>query len=94
LGVDRVVCGLAAVDGFPIQRVPEDIRYPFAGTQVCQPVPGEETGDTDDDGLPRGRDSLEQGCWPSGPIPVPHTLTVLTQDTDVHGADMQIDTAV
>ena len=48
LGVDRVVFGLAAVDGFPIQRVPEDKRYPFAGTQVGEPVPGEETFDTDD----------------------------------------------
>jgi hypothetical protein len=94
VGIDLVVVGLATVAGLHRQRVPEATSDPCAGPQVGQPVPGEDTCDTDDEGRPRGCDGLEQGCWPSGPIPVQPKLTGLTQDTDVHGAGMQLDTAV
>src|SRR5262249_35182002 len=93
-GVAPVVCGLAAVDGLQREGRPEDHRHARPRTQSGPPVPGEEPCDTDDEGLARGRAGLEKGCWPSGPMPVQPHCTVLTQDTDVHAASRQIDTAV
>src|SRR5436309_2554749 len=47
-GVDAIVLGLAAVDGFHVQGVAEDEGDLFARAQVGEPVPGEDALDTDD----------------------------------------------
>jgi hypothetical protein len=41
-----------------------------------------------------GRDGLEQGVGTGWHIPMQSHLAVLTQDTDVHGAGMQVDATV
>ena len=43
MSVDRIVFGFAAMDGLHVQRMAEDKRNPFLGTQVSEPVPGEES---------------------------------------------------
>ncbi len=67
---------------------------PFAGTEVGQPVPGEDAFDTDDQVLPVGRNGLEKRLWACGHIPVHKDLSILVQDAEVHGAGMQVDAAV
>jgi hypothetical protein len=61
LGVDLVVLGLAAVDGFHVQGMPQDERDALTGAEVGQPVPGEDALHRDDDVLPVGGDGAEEG---------------------------------
>jgi hypothetical protein len=68
---------LAPVDGFHIQRLPEDKRNSFTGTEVGQPLPGEETGDADDQIGPVGCDGLQKRLWASGHVPVEQNLSRL-----------------
>ena len=94
LGIDLVVFGLAAVDGFHIEGMAEDKGNAFLGTEVGEPVPGEDTFDGDDQIVPIGRNGLEKRFWAGFHVPVQQDLAVLVQDTDVHGAGMQVDAAV
>jgi hypothetical protein len=94
VGVDLVFCGLAAVDGLHVEGVAEDKRAPFLGTQVCEPVSGEEPFNGDDNVGPRGRHDLEKRLWASSHIAVHHDLAVLVQDTDVHGSGMKVEAAI
>ena len=43
LGIDFVVSGYTAVDGFHRACVPEDKREPFAGVGIGEPIPREES---------------------------------------------------
>jgi hypothetical protein len=63
LRVNPVILGLPAVKGFPRQRVSEHTRNSLVGTQVGQPVPREETCDTNAHVFPVGRDGREKGGW-------------------------------
>jgi len=60
LRVDLVVLGLAAVDGFHVERVPQDEGDALAGAQIGQPVPGEDALHGHDDVLAVGGDSDEE----------------------------------
>src|SRR5262245_16664502 len=82
------------MDGLHIQRMPEDKRNAFARAQVGEPVPGEDAFDTDDQVLPIGRNGLEKRFWASRHVPMHQDLALLIQDTEVHGAGMQINAAV
>ena len=62
--------------------------------QVGEPVPRKDTFDSDDNIIPIGHNGLEQSVWTGWHIPVEHYLAVLTQDTDIHGAGMQVDTTI
>jgi hypothetical protein len=77
LRVDRVVFGLTAMDGFHRQRLPEDKRHPFSGTEVGKSVPGEEAFHGHDDMVPGGCDSLEEGLWSRGHIPMDQDRAIL-----------------
>ena len=94
LGVNRVVCGLTAVDGFYRERVTEDKRHTLLGTQVCKPIPGEETCNTDDEIVALGGESLKQRFWGCGHGAVPERLPSVVHDAEVHGAGMQINATV
>jgi hypothetical protein len=92
--IARVVLGFATMERWHGERVPEDTRPLCAGTEVSQPIPGEETGDTDDQILPVGGNGLEKRCWASWQVPVDKQLALLVQDTERHGAGVQSDAAV
>src|SRR6266581_2813018 len=94
LGVDGVVFGLAAVDGFHREGVAQDKRNAFPCAEVGKPVPGADTGDAHDQMLAVGRNSLEKRVWSGWHIPVDKHLSLLVQDAEGHGASMQIDAAV
>ena len=69
-GVDLIVFGLAAVDGFHGEGVSEHEGDALAGTQVREPVPREDAFDTDDQVLSLGRNGLEKGGRARGHIAV------------------------
>jgi hypothetical protein len=94
LGIEFVVFGFATVDGLHVEGVPKDRRQPLSSTQVSTPVPREETFDSDDNSLSIGGNGLEQRLRACGQIPMYHDLAVVIQNTDIHGAGMQIDAAV
>jgi hypothetical protein len=93
LGVDLVILRFATMDCLHIEGVAEHKRAPFPGAEISQPVPGEDTCDGHDDLAPIGRKGLEQSIGTGLHVAVQHDLAVLTQDTDVHGAGMQVDAA-
>jgi hypothetical protein len=74
--------------------MPEDKRESFVRTQIGEPVPGEEAFDGDDEVVPVGRKGFEPGLGTRWHMPVQDKLAVLTQDTAIHGAGMQVDAAV
>ena len=76
------------------QGVAQDKRAPFLGTQVGKPGPRKDTFDGDDNIGAIGCDSFAQRISTGWHIAMQHHLAVLTQDTDVHGAGMQVDTTV
>ena len=94
VGVDRVVFGLAAMDGLHRARVPEDNRDPVLRTQGSEPVPGAEAFDSHASLFPGGRDGLEQRLGTGLHVPVQPELARLVQDTDVHAAGVEVHTAV
>jgi hypothetical protein len=89
VGIDLVVLGLTAVNGFQVQGMAEDEGNPRLGTEVREPVPREDTFDRDHEILAVGRNDLEQGVWAGLHITLPHDLPVSVQDADVHGPGMQ-----
>ena len=91
LGIDRVVFGLATMAGLHGERMSQDKRQAFASAEVGEPVPREDTFDTDDPVLSVGRDGLEQWFWPGGHSAVHQNRTILVQEAEGHGAGMPID---
>ena len=67
---------------------------PLLSTEISQPVPGEDTFDTDDDILAIGRDGLEKRFWGCWHVTVHQNLPNLVQDAEVHGAGVQVDATV
>jgi hypothetical protein len=93
LGVERVVFGLAAVDRFHLQRVPEDNGHLFRGAEVGEPGPGQETFDRDDQIVPIGCHALENRLRTGVHVALQQDLAVLAKDTHGHAASMQINAA-
>ena len=94
LGVDLVVFGLAAMDGFHIEGMTEDKGNPVLSTEIGKPVPGKDAFDADDESVAVGRDGLEKRLWGRGHVPVHQGFPSLVEDTEVHGAGVEIDTTV
>jgi hypothetical protein len=94
LRIDLVVFGLPAVNGFHIEGMPQDEGNAFVRTEVGKPVPGEDTLDGHNQAIPIGCHGLEEGFRRRFHIAVQQDFAILAQDTDVHGAGMQVDPAV
>jgi hypothetical protein len=94
LGVARVVCGLAAVDRFHLQRVPEDNGHLCLGAEVGEPVPGQETFERADQLRPLGCPGLEKRLRTGVHGAMPQDLAVLAKETHVQAASMQIKAAL
>jgi hypothetical protein len=94
VGVDVVVFGLTAVQGFPRERMTKDTRDLVFSTQIGKPVPGTHAGGGENDLLAGGRHGLEQRLWGRGHMAGQACCSRLVEDTDVHGAGGQIDPAV
>jgi len=94
LGVHPVVVGFATMAGFHRQGMAEDNRQAFVGTQVGEPVPRKDALHGADDIFPIGGNDLQKRLWARLPIAVDQNRAGLVQETDVHGAGMQVDAAV
>jgi hypothetical protein len=94
LRIDRIVFGLAAMDGFHVEGVTQDKGHTLCSTQVGQPVPGEETFDSHNEALTIGRNGLEERFWRCCHMAVQQNFARLAQDADVHGAGMQVDPTI
>jgi hypothetical protein len=94
LGIKTVVFGVAAMDGFQVERVPADEGDPFPRAQVSQPIPREETFDRDDNIIPIGCNDLEAGRGGGVVVVVYQALPGTVYDTDVHRPGMPIDATV
>jgi hypothetical protein len=57
-------------------------------------VPGEEALDTDDEIFPVGRNGFEERFGGGLHMPVEQDLPLLVQDTEIHGARVQVDATV
>ena len=82
------------MDGFHVERVPEDEGDPFPRTQVRQPIPREDTFDRDDNIVTLGGNDLEEGLGVGVVIVVDQDLPVGVHDTDGHRPGMKIDSTV
>jgi hypothetical protein len=91
LGIARVVCGLAAVDGLQRQRMAEEKRHPVVSAAVRQPVPGKQACGCEDALRAGGRNGLEPRLGGRGPMAVQACCPGLVEDADVHGAGVEID---
>jgi hypothetical protein len=72
----------------------EDERNALLGTQVSEPVPGEDAFNRHDQAIPVGRHGFEKGFRIGFHIAVQQEFTVVAQETDIHASGMQVDAAV
>jgi hypothetical protein len=94
LRVDRIGFGLAARDGFHVERVAEHEGEALAGTPSREPGPREDALDGQGHLVTRGGTGLEQGGWMGVHVPRHDALTMVVQDADVHGAGMPVEAPI
>jgi hypothetical protein len=94
VGVDPVVLGFAAVDGFHIEGVPEDEADPFGGAEIGEPVPGEHALDGNDEVFAVRGDRVEERLRGRPEVAVQQDLARLVEDAQIHRAGVEIDAAV
>src|SRR5215510_2011497 len=63
LGINLIVFGFAAVNGFHIKGMPQDKSEALLGAEVGEPIPGKHALDSHDEPLAVRGDSLEKGVW-------------------------------
>jgi hypothetical protein len=94
LGIALVVFGLPVLEGVQVERMAQHAGNARLGTKSSEPVPGEETLHCHYASVSGGRKSLEKRLGGRVHVPMPHNLTVLAEDTDIHAAGMPSDAAV
>jgi hypothetical protein len=92
--IELVVFGLAAVHGFHGERMPQHAGDTCCGTEVGEPVPGEETLDGHDQAVTIRRNSLEKRFRRGFHVAVEQHVAIVAHDADVHTPGMQVDTTV
>ena len=66
MGVDLVVCGLAAMDRFHREGMTEDKRHTVFSTEVRKPVPSKQACGSEDDLSAVGGNGFEKRLWGGG----------------------------
>src|SRR4029453_6200590 len=94
LGIDFIVFGFAAMDGFHVKRVAQDELDSFLRAQIGQPVPAEDAFDGHDQVLAVGFDGFEESLGTGAEVTVQQNLPLGIEDTEIHPAGMQVDAAV
>jgi hypothetical protein len=94
VGVNPIVLGLAAVDGFHVQRMAEDEGDLLAGAQIGKPVPGEDALDGDDQILPVRGDRAEEDLRVAADVLIEQDLAGLVENAEIHGAGVQVNPTV
>jgi hypothetical protein len=91
LCIDRVVFGLAPMDGLQVEGMTPHEGHPLLSTEISPPVPGDETFATDDDILAIGRDGREKRVWGCWHVTGHQHLPSLVHDAEGQRAGVQID---
>ena len=94
VGIDFIILGFTAVDGFHIQGVAQDERNVVQGAEVRQPIPAKDTFHADHDVIEEGKDHFKEQLRIGFDILVHFDLAALADDADVHFSGVQIDPAV
>jgi hypothetical protein len=94
VGVDLVIFGLAAVDGFHVQGMTEDKRDTMLLTQIGNPVPGEHAFYGDDNILPEGFYDAEKDISSSCNVSVQSDLPCFIEDAEIHFFGVKVDSAI
>jgi hypothetical protein len=94
VGVDPIVLGLPAMDGFQVQGVAEDEGDLLASAQIGEPVPGEAALDGDDQVLLVRGDRAEEDPRVTADGLLEEDLAGLVEDAEIHGAGVQVNPTV
>jgi hypothetical protein len=92
--VDRVILGLAAMDGFHRQGVAQDERDPLRGAEIREPIPREHALRRDDQIVSVRGNDLEERLRGRLHVAMHEHLAGRVQDADVHGLHVEIDSAI
>jgi len=87
LRIDLVVFRLTTVDGFHVECVSKDEGNALIGTQISEPVPGEDACNGDEP-LAIGGNGLEEGFRSGLHVAMEQDVAIVAQDPEIHGAGM------
>ena len=93
-GIELVVLGLPAVDGFHRQRVPQHEGNPLGGADIGEPVPREHALGRHDEILAIRGNGLEQRLRIRLDVAVHEHVAARVEDADVHRLHVQINPAI
>jgi hypothetical protein len=82
------------MDGLHIEGVSQYKGDVFVGTQIGEPVPGEDALDGNDEVIAERRDGPQERFGGGLQNAVQQDLAVPVQDAQIHGSGVQIDAAV
>jgi hypothetical protein len=92
--IDLVILGLTPVNGFHIESMTQNQGNVLFGTQVGEPLPGEDAFNRHDQPLTIGGNGFEERFWSRFHVAVQHDFPIVAQDADIHRAGMQVDATV
>jgi antitoxin component HigA of HigAB toxin-antitoxin module len=92
--VDSVVLRLASVNCLHVESVTENEIDAFAGTEVGEPVPGEDALRRDHEVLAERSDSLQEDIGSRRQVSVKQRRSLLVEHARVHASRVKIDAAV
>ena len=94
IGVDLVVFGLAAMNGFHVECMAKDKGDLLISAEISNPVLGEDALNGNDNVLTIGSNGLQKDIRVCLDVTVQEDLSLLIEDAEIHCSCMQIDTAV
>lgn len=94
MGIDLVIFCLSAMDGFHIEGVSQYKGDMLLGTEIGDPVPGEDALNGHNDVFPESFDGFKKDLRVGSDIALKNKVSFLVEDAEVHGFCMKIDSAV
>jgi hypothetical protein len=93
-GIDFIVFGFTAMDGFHVEGMTQDKGDAVVFAEISDPVPGEHAFDSDNDVFQVGLDGPKKDISLGFDVPVEKDLSGLIEDTEVHFFGMKVDFAI
>ena len=94
VGIDFVVFGFAAVDGFHVEGMSENERDFFFFTQIRNPVPGKNAFHRHNDVFPERFNGQQEMAGSGFHIPAQADIIFLVKDAEIHFAGVQVNAAI
>src|SRR5262252_9692208 len=82
------------MDRLHIEGMAQHKRHPLTGTKVSEPRPGNNALASHDEIIPRRGNSLAKRVWVRWAVAMQQALAMVVQNTDVHGAGMQLNATI